>query len=138
MALRGTLRILIQMRRGGFIPRAAVIALCASAVLLLASCSEETRDQIRSNVSDAISSVSVSGPEPTEEPAPTEEPTEEPAPTEEPTEIPSEEPSVQPAAEEASEISPWIWVLLAIAASAKTVRDRTVNGDVSASLDGLR
>lgn len=100
------------MSRWSLTSRAAVIALCASAVLLQASCSEETRDQIRSNVSDAISSVSVSGPEPTEEPAPTEEPTEEPAPTEEPSEVPSEE----PAAEEVSEISPWIWVLLAIAA----------------------
>ena len=99
----------MRMNRGGSISRAARIALCASAVLLLASCSEATRDEIRSNVSDAISSVSVSGPEPTEEPA------EEPEPTQEPTEEPTEQPTVEPAAEEADTISPWIWVLVAIA-----------------------
>ena len=58
-------------------------------------------------------------PEPTEEPAPTEEPTEEPAPTEEPTE--DRRPRSRPTSEPSSggsgaTISPWIWVLLAIAA----------------------
>ena len=46
----------------GFTSRAAAIALCASVALLLPSCSEENRDEIRSNVSDAISSVSASPP----------------------------------------------------------------------------
>ncbi len=128
------------MSRSGFTSRAVAIAICASAALLLASCSEESRDDIRSSVSDAISSASVSppslpsvsaDPEPSEEP--TEEPTEEPSeePTEEPTEEPSEEPTAESTQEPTEEpieeaagstsagestTSPWIWVLVAIAA----------------------
>jgi hypothetical protein len=56
--------------------------------------------------------------EPSEEPEPTEEPSEEPEPTEEPSEEPSEEASESAGAGESTQsdaISPWIWVLVAIA-----------------------
>jgi Protein of unknown function (DUF1180) len=118
------------MNRAGFTSRAAAIALCASAALLLASCSEEARDAIRSSVSDAVSSVSVSppslpsvsgAPEPTEEP--TEEQTEEQTeateePTEEQTEA-TEEPDGSTGAggsDRTDTSSTWIWILVAIAA----------------------